>query len=40
MRPEWFSDLIAIMENDSLNSAAEKRFLSQPAFSRRIRVIE
>lgn len=40
MRLEWFSDLLAIMDNDSLNRAAEKRFLSQPAFSRRIRVIE
>jgi DNA-binding transcriptional LysR family regulator len=40
MRLEWFSDLLAIMDNDSLNRAAEQRFLSQPAFSRRIRVIE
>jgi DNA-binding transcriptional LysR family regulator len=40
MRLEWFSDLLAIMDNDSLNRAAEKRFISQPAFSRRIRVIE
>ncbi|MCP4486728.1 MAG: LysR family transcriptional regulator [Gammaproteobacteria bacterium] len=40
MRLEWLLDLLAIMENDSLNRAAEKRFLSQPAFSRRIRVIE
>ena len=40
MRLEWFSDLLAIMDSDSLNRAAEKRFLSQPAFSRRIRVIE
>ena len=40
MRLEWFSDLLAIMDSDSLNRAAQKRFLSQPAFSRRIRVIE
>ncbi|MCP4289657.1 MAG: LysR family transcriptional regulator [Gammaproteobacteria bacterium] len=40
MRLEWLLDLLAIMDNDSLNRAAKKRFLSQPAFSRRIRVIE
>ena len=40
MRLEWLIDLLAIIENESLNRAAEKRFISQPAFSRRIRVIE
>ena len=40
MRLEWLGDLVAVLEAGSLNEAAEKRFLSQPAFSRRIRAIE
>lgn len=40
MRLEWIEDLLAIMETGSLSRAAEKRFLTQPAFSRRIRSIE
>ncbi|MCW2308485.1 LysR family transcriptional regulator [Rhodobium gokarnense] len=40
MRLEWLEDLVAVLEAGSLNEAAGKRFLSQPAFSRRIRAIE
>jgi len=40
MRLEWIEDLLAILRSGSLNRAAEKRFLTQPAFSRRIRSIE
>jgi len=40
MRLEWIEDILAIVRSGSLNRAAEKRFLTQPAFSRRIRSIE
>ncbi|WP_119165144.1 LysR family transcriptional regulator [Algihabitans albus] len=40
MRLEWIEDLLAVMETGSLSRAAEKRFSTQPAFSRRIRSIE
>jgi len=40
MRLEWLIDLLSVMEQGSINRAAEKRFLSQPAFSRRMKVIE
>ena len=40
MRLEWLEDLVAIFETGSLNAASERRFLTQPAFSRRVRAIE
>ena len=40
MRLEWIEDLLAILRTGSLSRAAERRFLTQPAFSRRIRSIE
>jgi DNA-binding transcriptional LysR family regulator len=40
MRLEWLEDLLAILETGSLNKAAERRFITQPAFSRRVKVIE
>lgn len=40
MRLEWLEDLVAIFETGSLNEAAARRYLTQPAFSRRVRTIE
>jgi len=40
MRLEWIEDLLAVLKAGSLKRAAEERFLSQPAFSRRIKSIE
>ncbi|NND92632.1 MAG: LysR family transcriptional regulator [Granulosicoccus sp.] len=40
MRLEWLDDLIAIMDSATLSEAAQRRHLTQPAFSRRIRTIE
>ncbi len=40
MKLDWIDDLIAIADAASLSDAADMRFLSQPAFSRRIRAIE
>ncbi len=40
MRLEWLEDILAVLETGSFVEAARKRFLSQPAFSRRIRMIE
>ena len=40
MRLEWIDDLLAILQAGSMNRAAEQRYLSQPAFSRRIKSIE
>lgn len=40
MRLEWLEDLVAIFESGSLNEAAGRRHLTQPAFSRRVRSIE
>ena len=40
MRLEWIEDLLAVMDNGSLVRAAEKRFLTQSAFTRRVRSIE
>ena len=40
MRLEWLEDIVAVMETGSFNAAAARRFVTQPAFSRRIRVIE
>ncbi|UWQ75828.1 LysR family transcriptional regulator [Leisingera sp. M658] len=40
MRLEWIEDILAVLENGSLSRAAEKRLLTQSAFTRRIRAIE
>ena len=40
MRLEWIEDILAVAENGSFQMACEKRNVSQPAFSRRIRQIE
>jgi DNA-binding transcriptional LysR family regulator len=40
MRLEWLEDVIAVMETGSFNAAAKRRFVTQPAFSRRIRALE
>lgn len=40
MRLEWLEDIVAVMETGSFSAAAERRFLTQPAFSRRIKAIE
>ncbi|MFC4667151.1 LysR family transcriptional regulator [Seohaeicola nanhaiensis] len=40
MKLEWLEDIVAIFESDSLNEAANRRYLTQPAFSRRVRSIE
>ncbi|MEW7008427.1 LysR family transcriptional regulator [Lentilitoribacter sp. EG35] len=40
MRLEWIEDILAVLDHGSLAHAAEKRFLTQSAFTRRIRLIE
>ncbi len=40
MRLEWIEDILAVAEEGSFLAACEKRNISQPAFSRRIRQIE
>lgn len=40
MRLEWLDDILAVLETGSLAAAAERRFVTQPAFSRRIMAIE
>lgn len=40
MRLEWIDDILAVAEHGSFQAACEKRNISQPAFSRRIRQIE
>jgi len=40
MKLDWLEDLVAVLESSSLNEAAKRRFLTQPAFSRRIRALE
>lgn len=40
MRLEWLEDILAIAETGSFHRAAERRHLSQSAFSRRIQQIE
>ncbi|WP_147127265.1 LysR family transcriptional regulator [Shimia ponticola] len=40
MRLEWLEDILAVVETGSFSEAAERRFLTQSAFSRRIRMIE
>ena len=40
MRLEWIEDVLAVAETGSFQAAAERRRLTQPAFSRRLRAIE
>jgi len=40
MRLEWIEDILAVIDTGSLTLAARKRFLTQSAFSRRMRTIE
>lgn len=40
MRLEWLEDILAVAETGSMIRAAERRFLTQSAFSRRLRGIE
>lgn len=40
MRLEWLEDILAVIETGSFAQAAERRLLTQSAFSRRIRQIE
>lgn len=40
MKLEWLEDLLAVIETGSLNDASKKRYLTQPAFTRRIQTIE
>lgn len=40
MRLEWIDDILAVLDAGSLARAAERRFLTQSAFTRRVRLIE
>ena len=40
MRLEWIDDILAVLDSGSLARAAERRFLTQSAFTRRVRTIE
>lgn len=40
MKLEWLEDLIAVLDASSLTEAAERRNVTQPAFTRRLRAIE
>lgn len=40
MRLEWIEDILAVADTGSMIRAAERRFLTQSAFSRRLRMIE
>jgi DNA-binding transcriptional LysR family regulator len=40
MRLEWVDDILAVLDSGSLAQAAEKRLLTQSAFTRRVRTIE
>lgn len=40
MRIDWIEDIIAILDCKTLHEAAERRFLTPSAFSRRVQVIE
>ncbi|MGI9352456.1 MAG: LysR family transcriptional regulator [Rhizobiaceae bacterium] len=40
MRLEWIDDILAVLDQGSLARAAEKRYLTQSAFTRRVRMIE
>ena len=40
MELKWLDDYLALIETGSFSAAAEKRHVSQPAFSRRIQQLE
>lgn len=40
MELKWLDDYVALMETGSFSAAAERRHISQPAFSRRIQLLE
>ena len=40
MELKWLDDYIALIETGSFSAAAERRHVSQPAFSRRIQMLE
>ena len=40
MRLEWIDDILAVLDGGSLARAAERRLLTQSAFTRRVRIIE
>ncbi len=40
MELKWLQDFVALVEHGSFSKAAESRFVTQPAFSRRIRSLE
>lgn len=40
MRLEWIEDILAVLDSGSFSAAAERRFLTPSAFTRRIRGIE
>ncbi len=40
MRLEWLEDILAVVDTGSLARAGDQRLLTQPAFSRRIKLIE
>ncbi|MEY8828491.1 LysR family transcriptional regulator [Sedimentitalea sp. XS_ASV28] len=40
MRLEWIDDILAALDSGSLAQAAERRFVTQSAFTRRVRMIE
>ena len=40
MQLDWIDDILAVIDTGSLAQAAERRFLTQSAFTRRVRAIE
>ena len=40
MDTRWFEDILVLIEEGTLTGAAERRAVTQPAFSRRIRAFE
>ena len=40
MQQDWIEDLLAVLDAGSLTAAAEQRFLTQSAFTRRMRAME
>ena len=40
MQLDWIDDILAVIDTGSLAAAAERRLLTQPAFTRRVRGIE
>ena len=40
MQQDWLEDLLAVLDTGSLTAAAEQRFLTQSAFTRRMRAME